>query len=416
MTYYTTDKQIGFRKKIIMPKAACYRIEKEIANLSDYDAIRTIQKHEGNNRCFGDENPYSSEANGKCSQNCRWLSACERYRSEILPIEKVLSGKKLESILQFREVISESDKFLVHDTLKKNGLGLRVSNLQSLHECTKKLLLASPRIVVTENNDENGDVKPYVLEQSIHQSTVPIAGCKIPYKHHIKILYTSDPVSLFNWVDEIKAFLSNKALMYQPLLHSATETERPSWGDSIYHHTFEPVDLIEYQTPHVAFQDGSISVNLEEFVPLINLELPNLLNTSFVTLHSLMEEFPDELTCLRDYLYSQVDEMRDCSLGSESFYRDVARIERNIRDMIRKLESDLKKHKIKHTLTNFGCAVGTFTISLYCIHAGSDGNDLLKVFGPGGALVTTSQAISGYLVSKLGLRENPAHFLWRLRK
>jgi hypothetical protein len=127
-----------------------------------------------------------------------------------------------------------------------------------------------------------------------------------------------------------------------------------------------------------------------------------------------MNDYPEELCTFRDFLQSKVEEMRQSAVGSEQFGNDCRKIERDIRDQIRKLNSDYKKTRLTTAFSLTGCAVATWTLALYCITQGT--GDLLSFIGPGGVLLSASTALSKHLVKHLDLKDNPAYFLWMIGK
>jgi hypothetical protein len=217
-----------------------------------------------------------------------------------------------------------------------------------------------------------------------------------------------------------RKFIENENLAYYPLFKSIQDTTSGSPKtvtqnqDSTYPFTAYPgnFDLETFSAPHIGLPDGEIMLSHKEYAPILNLELPVLENVDFATLHKLMSDYPEELSAFRDFLHSEVDDMREAAVGSEQFSKDCRKIERNIRGHVRKLDFDYKKAKLKTTLALTGCSIASWTLALYCIVRGT--GDLLAVLGPGGILTTVSAAYSDYLVKRLHLKDDPAYFLWMI--
>jgi hypothetical protein len=239
------------------------------------------------------------------------------------------------------------------------------------------------------------------------------------------VLLTADVVNLRAWLADASAFFDNGSMNYwaivrrsqtsQGLGRDQLGTSQPKLGEA--HRAMPSPEELEQQSfhaPHFGFQDDEVMLTDADFAPILNLELPILENVDFKTLSKLMEDFPVELCSFRDFLHSSVEQMRNSAVGSETFSRDCRKVERDIRDRLRKLDSDYKKAQIEAAISLTGCAVASWTLALYCILSGT--GNILTVLGPGGIAYKASADYGSYLTKRMGLKDSPAYFLWRIGK
>ena len=125
-----------------------------------------------------------------------------------------------------------------------------------------------------------------------------------------------------------------------------------------------------------------------------------------------MRDHPDELCSFRDFLFRNIDKIKDKSLESASFGADLQAVRREIDDSLRKLKADFARSRMKHYIELTGGVAAAFTLAVVCLVQ----HDMhtLAVIGPGGFAYVLSSKVSDYLSARLNLRDNPAYFLWLL--
>ncbi|NMC15892.1 MAG: hypothetical protein GYA40_04520 [Chloroflexi bacterium] len=405
----------------IIKRADQHNLVRDVLNLSDIEAIRLIQKKEGFTSCYARENPLRpSVENPKCCSewSCHWKPPCDSYRNEALvPIDKELSEEKHAAIKIFQERIAEYASKLTTPTSKT--VGLQIRSFGKIFSASKKMVLASPQTIVRESTEDPSTLKRYLFADNTSILHSDSGGYTFEYT--FDVLFSSDILRLNQWLSETRPFLESGNLAYYPIIKSFSETKNVGRGGAYSQGaipsfwTLSPSFKPEtFNAPHLGVPDGDIMLTHSEFAPILNLELPVLENLDFKTLFKLMSDYPEEMCSFRDFLQVKMDEMRKVAIGSEEFSRDCNRIEREIREHLRKLDSDYKKGKLKSAFVLTGCAVAGWTLAIYCFLQGN--GNVLTVLGPGGLAYTASAAYSDYLIKRLELKDDPVYFLWLLGK
>jgi hypothetical protein len=217
-------------------------------------------------------------------------------------------------------------------------------------------------------------------------------------------------------------FAHSGQLKYHPLIEIFTGSTSIHSGESYklreqpmqFWQPPETLTLRTFSAPHTALIDGDIHLTDAEFVPLLSLELPSLEGVDFQALGRLMSDYPEELCSFRDFLMNTIEGLRIASVASGDFDASCKRADRELREQLRKVRSDFRKSQLTGAFSLTGCAVASWALALYCIIEGK--GDILKLVGPGGAVVSLSAALSAYLQKRLELKDNPAYFLWLIER
>jgi hypothetical protein len=404
----------------ILVQADRYDCVEIVRSLPEVEAIRTIQQHGGFTPCYANEKPLrpTSEDSLACGVSaCFWKQACDGFRtSQIIPLAKALTRVDIETLSQFRQKISELRAKL--DNPAGRTIGFQLGSFDQIYPATKKMLLASPHTVMGELPNK-ANLKAYLLQDN--SKTVAGLSSGYIFNYSFDILLTQDLGQLHNWFSETQPFIKSGSLDYFPLIHNIQYTKDVGRG-AIYSHGAIPsywtldqdITLETFKAPYLGVSNGDIMLTRSEFAPILNLDLPVLENIDMHRLYQLMADHPNELSSFRDYLMDKMDDMNQSAVGSEQFGRDIAKIERDLRDQLRKLDSDLKKASLKTAVALSGSAIATWTLAIFCILKGHA--DLLTVLGPGGVLLPIGAAYSDYLVERLSLKDNPVFFLWEIGK
>ena len=125
-----------------------------------------------------------------------------------------------------------------------------------------------------------------------------------------------------------------------------------------------------------------------------------------------MQDHPKEFIAFRNFLFKQIDKIKDKRLGSETFATDLQNVRREIDDQLHKLGSDLKRSQLKHYVEMTGGVTAAFVLSLFCF-VQHDPHTLALV-GPGGFLFVLSSKLSDYLSARLTLKDSPVYILWMI--
>ena len=414
---------------LIHKHASALGYASEIETMVHLDAIRFLQQREGYTPCFGRDIPLRPKENQPhlCAETtCYWLNYCDTYRhQEAPPIEREYSGQPREELQWLRQYVAEQEK-VKDDRLKQNGVGMQILSFNHLPNATRKMLLAAPVTVMGESARNPQSLKAYILKvsnENLNNTAGTITTASIETTG--QILYTRDLSRLRAWLTDTRPFLDSGALSYYPLLQEVKETRgystkggpRGPGGGSVYPAVSLParLDLETFSAPHLGTADGDIRLTDPAFAPILNLELPVLEKISYKNLYKLMNDYPEELCTFQDRLMGHVEEMRQAAIGSTDFGRQCRRIERDLRQDLRKLDADYKSSRINTAVTLMGCAVAGWTLALYCFVNGSDANNILTILGPGGLAYTASAAVTKYFTqNNIELRQNSAYFLWKI--
>jgi len=392
----------------------------DILNLSDVDAIRFIQQKGGYTPCYASEKPLipNKENTNYCSErNCYWIQSCDSHRNnDVINISKELSTESYIKIEEFQNKISNFEKELNEKTNKT--VGLQIKSFTNLSNASKKMLVASPKTIVGESLENPSILKKYLLKDN---SKVASYSGGADYRYDIEILFSIDIVKLSQWLTDTDSFIKSGNLGYYPIIHRINHVG--SFGRSSLYGNRQPqsfwtlpksLELKSFIAPHIGVPDGDLMLTHTEFAPILNIDLPVLENIDFNVLFKLMSDFPEELCTFRDFLHSKIEDMRQAAVGSEQFTKDCKKLEREIRDHTRKLNSDYKKAKLKAAFSLTGCVVAGWTLALYCFL--NNTVNILTVLGPGGLAYTANAAYSEYLTKQLSLKDDPVYFLWVLGK
>lgn len=344
---------------------------------------------------------------------------CDAYRGSAFPVDKALPKLNQENLSWFRQTLMDPnvlDLSLVH---AGKAVGANILSFDNMTSFTKKIVIGSPRTVISEKLNGPNSLDTILLDHKTYQIYPAPGGLYPRYVTRRTYLYTANSAALYDWLRQSSAFLEDSTLKYRPLI---TRIEDEVMLHKMYRHgqdrlAFPSADSTTFETintPHIGLPDGQIAFNDPNMVPLINLSLPTLENIDLGMLHKLMSDYPEELCAFRDFLHQKIEEMRSKSIESETFYSDVRSIEREIRSELRKLNSDIKKAKIKTALESAGVVIAAWTLAFYLVLS-NDAN-VLTFLGPSGAVVATSKVVSDYLNNRLALKENAAYFLWVVGK
>ncbi len=389
-----------------------------ISDMTDINAIRFLQQKEGYTPCFGRETPWSPDPEDPklCKiSDCYWRLVCNSYRNITLtPLDKALPNARQEELelLRKRLLACNEEK---NQAFSIATVGLKIRSFRNMSSATRKMLVAAPKTVFGESTEE-GLTKPYMLAQA---SLSPGMSGMWTKHNFCDVLFTSDIDALKNWLFDTQKFSENGSLAYYPLIERIDDVAAYGKGDQatgrfVFWELPKSIKLETFNAPHIGLPDGDIMLSDAEFAPILNIDLPILEGIGFDILFKLMSDYPEELCSFRDFLRSKVEEMRQAVVGSVEFVHDCQKIEREIREQMRKTETDYKKAKLTAAFALTGCAIATWTLALYCFTQGT--GSILTVLGPGGIAYTASTAYSNYLTKRLDLKDNPVYFLWLLGK
>jgi hypothetical protein len=281
-----------------------------------------------------------------------------------------------------------------------------------LEPLSRKLVIGSPQSMICESAQGSNLLRPVRLSFSAHQTSVSNSHYTTYHLIHRSILWTANPNRIYNWYSAAQSLIDDSTLDYLP--HISFESETVSvWKTNSPEFTHLASPTFQHlDNQHVAIADGDVLVNDPNFVPLLNLDIPFLESASLDNIHQIMRDHPDELSSFRNFLFKNIDKIKDKNLDSATFGSDLQVINREIDDNIRKLRSDLARSRLKHYIDLTGGIAAAFTLSVICLS--QHDTHTLAVVGPGGFLYVLSSKISDYLSARLSLRDCPVYFLWLL--
>jgi hypothetical protein len=395
-----------------------------ITDLTDSNAIRLIQECEGYSPCYGRPEPLQAEPEDPktCTvYDCYWRTPCNNHRSSTaVLLETVLDGenrKRIEALTQLLRDPQPAQAMLD----QQHGVGLQMRTFRNLDSATKKMLVATPQTVVGERSDDLENMQAYVLDYEIGMDQAASTYSSPAMRYTYEVAFSNDLPHLRNWFFEAEPFIKTGQLAYYPLLTRVSNTIGIGRGNAVagrpspvFVGSLQDVHIDNFEAPHLGLPDGDIMLTDPDFAPIINLDLPVLTGVDYKTLFTVMNDHPDEMQSFRDFLHGQVEELRGTAVTSADFGSDLRRIERDVRDRVRKLDSDFKQAKLKATFSVVGCVVATWTLALYCMVKGSP--DTLSLIGPGGIVYVATDAYADYWTKKLAMKTEPAYFLWVLGK
>lgn len=397
----------------ILTQADRFDCRDEVKDLPEIAAIRAIQLHGGYSPCYAtDSCPIA--AYGRANE-CLWAQPCSAYRSmQVIPIGRELDDASLDALETFRRRIGELLTRLENPA--DRTVGMQLGSLNQLLPATRKMLVVSPHTVVGEIPNL-ACLKPYLISDTSQIVHGDSGGYTFEYS--MDVLLTGAIRPLQDWLVQAKPFFDAGQLDYFPLIQHVHELKHISRG-GIYSAGAIPsfwkpdasIALDTFQAPYLGVPSGEILLTRSEFAPILNLTLPVLENIDLAMLHRLMEDHPVELTTFRDFLMDRMEDTTHAAVGSEQFGRELNHLERDLRDRLRKLDSDFRSARLKAAFELVGCAVGAWTLAIFCVLHGE--GDLLTVLGPGGVAITASAAMSQYLVEKMKIKDDPVAFLWEI--
>jgi len=387
----------------------------EISGMSDINAIRFLQKSEGNTDCFGRDVPLhpGHQNSNECDiADCVWKRTCDSYRGpSVVPIDKVLDSVPQQTISDLCGRMALHKQRSI-EFLSECAVGLQMRSFQNISAATRKMLIASPQTVVGEYLDNRPELRSYILAD--HSARVMNRLTATYYDY--EILFTSDLDALIRWFSEAQLFCDSGNIAYYPMIYTyktleAYDKDAPV-SDEMMRDLPRSIEPKMFSVPHICLQEGDILLNKFEYLPILHFTLPVIENIDFNTLYQLMSDFPKELTAFRSFFYSRLEELRTAVVSSVDFAVDCRNVEREIRERIRKIHSDCRKVKLNKAFSLTGCSLANWALSVYCFR--QEPGNALSVLGPEGDVCPTSIAYSEYLTNRLGLKDSPVYFLWLL--
>jgi len=411
-TYQPGDKFLGLHIRSLIELAADrLGIRDAVRDLSDLDAVRSIQQREGCTPCYGRDWALRPGPDGICLETqCLWRNFCSAYRSKAVPLDGYLSPMPSQSqVAEFARFLRSRAPQAAQTRMP--GLGVTVRSDAELEALSRKLVIGAPRSTICESSESVNTLRPVQISFEARESS---RGGH--YTHYFQIeravLWTANPARLYNWYASARSLVDASALDYLP--HLSVESEEIGvWKTNNVEFTqlaapaFQKLETLHQGTP-----DREVWVNDSNVVPLLNLEIPFLESATLEDISKVMQDYPEELCAFREFLYKNIDKIKDKRVDSETFGADLAAVRREIDEQIRKLRSDLKKSQLKNYVEIAGGTAAAFTLAIYCVMQ-SDSHTW-QILGPSGFLYTLASKAADYLNSRLTLKESPTYFLWQI--
>jgi hypothetical protein len=381
-----------------------------VTHLSDLDAVRLVQEREGYTPCYGRKVALHPGPGGLCQvKECCWRNFCSAYQAEAEPLDASLPATRPADIDAFRDFVLARGRRAAG--LPVPGLSVTVRGGVALEPLSRKLVIGSPQSMICEAAEGSNPLRPIRLSFNAVQ-TRSSASYTTYYQIERSILWTASPQRIHNWYVAARSLIDDSTIDYLP--HVTTESEEIAvWKTNLA--DFSALATPAFQrldTPHMALPENEVLVSDPNFVPFLNLEIPFLEAASLNSIHDIMRDHPDELCTFRNFLFRNIDKIKDKSLGSMTFGADLQAVRREIDDSLQKLKADLARARMKHYIELTGGITAAFTLAVVCLT--QHDSHTLAVIGPGGFLYVLSTKVSDYLSARLNLKDNPTYFLWML--
>ena len=222
---------------------------------------------------------------------------------------------------------------------------------------------------------------------------------------------------LGEWLKKCKPLLLKGDVFYFPdiFVHRGKE----GYGTDVMEEwdtdeSIEPLcDLIIKSKKLVDTTQGHVIKS--QFVrPILQLDLPYIENVDLGTFSKMTSDQSDVIQRFRDFLRYKFLDLKQ-NEGSESYDANLAKIEIELRDGVRSLNSDYQalKHKMAFQVT--GAILASTTATLVAINSAAFGV-LPQVLGTSGGLFAVMSAFEKYLSERHKLHDSPLYYLWLFSK
>jgi hypothetical protein len=218
---------------------------------------------------------------------------------------------------------------------------------------------------------------------------------------------------LGEWLKKCKPLLLSGDVFYFPdiFVHRGTE----GYGTDVMREwdtdeSIEPLcDLIVESKKLV--DTTQVNVIKSQFVrPILQLDLPFIENVDLGTFSKITSDQRGGIQRFRDFLrYKFLDLKRN--EGSESYDANLAKIEIELRDGVRSLNSEYQAMKRKMAFQVTGAIIAAATATLVAVNSAAFGV-LPQVLGTSGGLLAIANALDHYLSERDKLRDTPLYYLW----
>jgi hypothetical protein len=239
-----------------------------------------------------------------------------------------------------------------------------------------------------------------------------------PYTYSVDTyLETSDPLELTKWYRDAKQMVSNDKIVYIPKLYQEDQSIPAKTGglevrlgDGMVRipDAEGNYELVNPKDFYKAVPSGSVKINDPDLIPLFNLTLPAIESISLTDLNKLMDDHPEKLLRLRNYLLKRIMDVKS-PLDTFEFSREIKKIEIEIQDSVSETTDRYKQLERTQIFKTLGGVVvpWTFTVLAFCMAP----TGILQIIGPGGAIASLSISLADFLKEKYDIGREPVDFL-----
>lgn len=144
--------------------------------------------------------------------------------------------------------------------------------------------------------------------------------------------------------------------------------------------------------------------------PILQVELPYIDNVDLATFSKISSDEHEALDRFRDYLRQKFLDLQEAQ-NDVLYETRLAKLILELRDGVRKLESDMKALRRKRAFQAAGAMVLSTTATLVAFNSNVLGS-LPQLLGASGGLMAVSKILEEYLADRQRVKDNALYYLW----
>jgi hypothetical protein len=218
---------------------------------------------------------------------------------------------------------------------------------------------------------------------------------------------------LGHWLLDCKPLLLSGDIFYYPELRMEVFHENYYMQDG----EWKDVDITTNIVTELIVENKKLAEASERLTfdstfvkAVLQVELPYIENVDLITFSKITSDESDALQSFRSFLRSKFIELQKAD-GNNYFETELVKIGWDIRDGIRKLDSDLVSIRRKPAFQATGATILTTTAVLLAVNSIAFGH-LAQIVGSGGGLMLAINAIHEYLSNRKQVQESPFYYFW----
>lgn len=224
-------------------------------------------------------------------------------------------------------------------------------------------------------------------------------------------------IELGNWIRDCKPLLLTGDMFYFPDI--VVEHERESWHDgdviaTTSEESIHPLCEVVIENRKLVDSLPSVAIKSRYIRPILEIDLPCVDNVDLSTFCKITLDEKEATEQFRDHLRLKFLDMKE-NEESEFFDSNLAKIGIEIRDGVRKLNSQLSSIRHQRAFQVTGAAVGVIAASLVAINNAAL-SSLPEILGTSGGIFAIAKAVEQYIVEKKKIQDSPYYYLWLIEK